>query len=187
MAKIDKNWLASIGITAEDLEKAAQPEATEKGVAAREQANREAICVLRGLTWPYDEYVSVKCWECGQFFLTNYKANVYCSQQCFKDGLAKLGIKWRPNRTLSEQWGTYEPPLHIPPGAIAAMRRLIDLVDQGMIQELHSQEQDSSEELLIPEPEPLPDLPSLSNDPDIQLEFQGEEAGFLSILDVPLE
>lgn len=187
MAKIDKNWLASIGITAEDLQAAAEPEATHKGVAAREQANREAICVLRGLTWPYDQYISVECWECKQPFLTNYKANVYCSQQCFKDGLAKLGIQWRPNRTLSEQWGTYEPPLMIPPGAIAAMRRLIDLVDQGMIQESHSQEPDSSEELLIPEPEVSLYPPTLSNDPDIQLEPEDLDDEFLAILDVPLD
>ena len=187
MAKIDKNWLASIGITPEDLEKAAQPEATEKGVAAREQANREAICVLRGLTWPYDEYIRVDCWECKQPFLTNYKANVYCSQQCFKDGLAKLGIQWRPNRTLAEQWGTYEPPLMIPPGAIAAMRRLIDLVDQGKIQESDSPKPDYVEELSTPESEALPDLPIPSNDPEIQQEHWDQGDEFLAILDVPLD
>ena len=184
MGKIDKNWLASIGITQEDLEKAAEPEPVHKGVAARQQANREAICVLRGLTWPYDEYVAVNCWECKQTFLTNYRANVYCSQQCFKDGLAKLGIKWRPNRTLEEQWGTYEPPLHIPPGAIKAMRHLIDLVDQGMIGQSDNQEQDSSEVLPTVESETLSDPPIPSNDPETPQEQKDQDAEFLAMLDV---
>lgn len=183
MAKIDKNWLASIGITAEDLQQAAEPRPLHKDVAPRQQANHEAISVLRMLTWPYDEYLHVKCWECGHIFLTNYKANVYCSQQCFKDGLEKKGIKWRPDRTLAEQWGNYEPPLMIPPGAIEAMRRLVDLADQGKIEIPDSQEQDSSEVLSTPEPEPLYDPPIPSNAHDIQSEPEDQDDEFLAVLD----
>lgn len=183
MAKIDKNWLASIGITPEDLQKAAEPQPLHKDVAPRQQANHEAMSVLRCLTWPHDQLVSVKCWECKQAFLTNYKANVYCSQQCFKDGLERKGIKWRPDRTLAEQWGNYEPPLMIPPGAIEAMRRLVALADQGMIVQPDNQEQDSVEVLPTPVSEVSNDLPIPSNDPDIQSEPEDSDDGFLAMLD----
>lgn len=183
MAKIDKNWLASIGITPEDLQKAAEPQPLHKDVAPRQQANHEAISVLRSLTWPYDSYIQVKCWECKLPFLTNYKANVYCSQQCYKDGLERRGIKWNPDKTLAEQWGNLEPPLMIPPGAIEAMRRLVDLADQGMIGQPDNQEPDSSEELLISEPEVLSDLPTPYSDPEIQQGPEDSDDGFLAILD----
>lgn len=184
MGKIDKNWLASLGITPEDLAKAAEPTPLHKDAAPRQQANHEAISVLRSLTWPHDQLVSVKCWECKHVFLTNYRANVYCSQQCYKDGLEKRGLVWRPDRTLAEQWGGMEPPLMIPPGAIEAMRRLVDLADQGMIQESESPKQDYVEEQLTPEPEVSDDLPIPSNDPDIQPEPEDSDDEFLALLDV---
>lgn len=187
MGKIDKGWLASIGISAEDLQQAAEPRPLHKDVAPKQQANHEAISVLRSLTYPFDEYLSVKCWECKQIFLTNYKANVYCSQQCFKDGLEKKGIKWRPDRTLAEQWGNREPPLMIPPGAIEAMRRLVDLADQGMIHQPDNQEPDYAEELSTPEPEVSIDPPIPSNDPETQSEHSDWDVSFLEDFDVPSE
>ena len=187
MGKIDKNWLASLGITPEDLQKAAEPQPLHKDVAPRQQANHEAISVLRSLTWPYDAYIQVKCWECKLPFLTNYKANVYCSQQCYKDGLERRGIKWNPEKTLAEQWGNYEPPLMIPPGAIEAMRRLVALADQGMIGQPDNQEQDYAEELSTPQPEVSDDLPIPSNVPETQSVHSDLDVSFLEDFDVPSE
>jgi hypothetical protein len=182
MGKIDKNWLASLGITPEDLAKAAEPTPLHKDAAPRQQANHEAISLLRSLTWPYDQLVSVLCWECKHPFLTNYKANVYCSQHCYKVGLERRGIVWRPDRTLAEQWGNLEPPLMIPPGAIEAMRRLVDLADQGKIAQSESPEPDYVPVLSTPEPESLYDLPAPSNDHDIQLEPDSDQDEFLAML-----
>ena len=187
MGKIDKNWLASIGISAEDLAQAAEPQPIHKDVAPKQQANIEANSTLRALNWPHDQLMPVRCWECQEIFLTNYNANVYCSQQCFKDGLAKKGIKWRPDRTLSEQWGGYEPPMHIPPGALEVMRHLIRLADSGNLPQPRNPEPGFLEELSTPEPSVEYDLPNPSNDPDIQEEQEDWDDGFLAVLDVPLE
>jgi hypothetical protein len=72
----------------------------------------------------------------------------------------------------------------IPPGAIEAMRRLVDLADQGMIDQSNNQEPDYEPELSKPEPEVLSDLPNPSNDPDIQQGPEDSDAEFLALLDV---
>lgn len=182
MAKIDKNWLASLGITPDDLAKAAEPIPMHKETAPRQQAIHEANSTLRALNWPHDALMPVRCWECNEIFLTNYRANVYCSQQCFKDGLSKKGIAWRPDRTLSEQWGGYEPPMMIPPGALDVMRHLIRLADSGNLPQQRNPEPGFLEELSTPEPEALSDPPTPYSDPDIQSEPEDSDDGFLGLL-----
>lgn len=137
----------------------------------KEMAKWEAQSLLVSLNWPYPELTSVKCWSCGEYFLTNYKANVYCSMKCFKVELEKKGIVWKPEKSFYEQWGNLEPPIMIPPEAIKAMRRLLSIVDQGMNPPQQYQDQDfegvhKSQVVFDDEP----DLPIPSNDPDIQQE-----------------
>lgn len=180
MAKIDKNWLASIGITEADLQQAAtqQTEPIEK-----DRAEWEAQSLLRSLTWPYPEMVPKNCKKCDRIFMTNYRAVGYCSTRCFKAALLERGYRWDPDETYEKMWGYMEPPLTIPPEALTAMRHLIHLVDQETMNQSHSQEQDSVPVLSIEEPESLPDPPNPSSDPDIQSESPAEDVEFLAILD----
>ena len=151
----------------------------------KDMARWEAESLLRSLNWPYPELVSVECWNptCKKIFLTNYKANVYCSMECDKIELERKGIVWDPDKPFDEQWGYREPPLMIPPEAIKAMRHLLSLVDQESPEVFRSPKPDSVPEhtpALIPF-SPAPPIPY--SDPDIQEEHEEEpEDDFLAIL-----
>lgn len=184
-SKIDPEWLKSIGISLDELNKAAEPAPLHKERASREQSIHEANSLLVSLQWPSLELMSVACWECKELFLTNYHANVYCSQRCYRDSLLARGLKWNPDRTLAEQWGNLEPPFMIPPEAIKAMRRLLAIVDQGKQDQSENLMQGIGREELIIEDEPLPDLPVPYTDPEIQSEpaSDQQDSEFLSMLD----
>jgi hypothetical protein len=154
----------------------------EEQAPTKEMAKWEAQSVLVSLNWPYPEMVPVTCWSCKKVFLTNYKANVYCSMECFKIELEKKGLVWRPERSFYEQWGNLEPPLMIPPEAIKAMRRLLSLVDQETIAQSHSPEPDYAEEHIADEDDALPDLQVPYNDPDIPEEPLEDQDSFLALL-----
>ena len=155
----------------------------------KEMAKWEAQSLLVSLNWPYPELTSVKCWSCGEYFLTNYKANVYCSMKCFKVELEKKGIVWKPDKSFYEQWGNLEPPLMIPPEAIKAMRRLLSIVDSGIDRDREQQYQGlGSEDVHMDQ---IDDSVSLDpqvpyNDPDIPEEqpkdVEESEDSFLSLL-----
>ncbi len=183
MPKIDKQWLASIGITADDLKQAATPVPIDKEPASMERSTRDALGTLRALNWPREQLTPIRCWECQEIFLTNYVANVYCSQQCFKGALAKKGIAWRPERSYADQWGQYEPPISVPPGALEVMRHLIRLADSGNRPQLQNPEPDSFSELSTEEHEVLPDPPIPYIDPEIPSEPEDSDDGFLAMLD----
>lgn len=188
MAKSKKElneWLASIGI---DLSKETIPDTPiDKEPATHQMGKWEAQSLLTSLHWPYPELVSVNCWECKEPFLTNYRANTYCSMLCYKKALEGRGLKWRPERTFFEQWGNLEPPLMISNESIKAMRRLIDLVDQGKIVQTDSPEPENVhtlEDQEAPSYEVSPDLPIPDTDPGIQSEpDQDSDAAFLAELD----
>lgn len=184
LSKKEQAMLDSLGIklTNDDYVRPVEEEEHTK-----EMAKWEAQSLLVSLNWPYPEMMSQVCKnpECKQRFLTNYKANVYCSMRCFKVELEKIGIVWRPERSFYEQWGNLEPPLMIPPEAIKAMRRLLSIVDQETPAQSHSPEPDfagvSREQLLISEEPVLPDHPI---DPGIQEEHdEGFDDDFFALLD----
>lgn len=158
----------------------------EKEQHTKDMANHQAQSLLINLRWPYPEMISVECWNptCKQIFLTNYKANVYCSMQCFKIELERKGIVWRPERSFAEQWGNLEPPLMIPPEAIKAMRRLLSIVDSETNRVSRSPEPDYGglhKDQIVLDDEP--DLPIPSNDPDIPKEHDPEPGDdFLKLL-----
>lgn len=174
-------WLASIGV---DLSKETIVDTPiEKEPSTHQMGKWEAQSLLTSLKWPYPELTPVKCWECGERFLTNYEANTYCSMQCYKDALRKRGLVWRPERTFFEQWGNLEPPLMISPESVKAMRRLLNLLDQGKIGQTESQEpdyEDEEQELLGPV---SPDLPTPYIDPDTHEEQSKDRDWFEDILD----
>lgn len=161
----------------------------EKEEHTKEMAKWEAQSLLVSLKWPYPELVPVECWNptCKKRFLTNYKANVYCSMECHKIELERKGIVWRPERSFYEQWGNLEPPIMIPPEAIKAMRRLLSIVDQESPVVSRSPKQDSGGVLKDQMPWiDEPDLPIPSNDPDIpeepEITDSESEDSFLSLL-----
>lgn len=176
-------WLASIGV---DLTKETiAPTPIEKEPSTQQMAKWEAQSLLTSLNWPYPELVPVVCLDCNQEFLTNYKANTYCSMLCYKTALEKRGLVWRPERTFFEQWGNLEPPLMISPEQIKAMRRLLNLIDQGNLDRTRNQEQQDE---YIPEAsdqsEVSLDLPTPDIDPEIQSEPEiDQDAEFLRELD----
>lgn len=175
-------WLASIGVDL-NAEKVVETP-IEKEPSTHQMGKWEAQSLLTSLKWPYPELTPVKCWKCGQMFLTNYSANTYCSMQCYKDALLERGLVWRPERTFFEQWGNLEPPLMISPESVKAMRRLLNLLDQGMIGQTDNQEPDSGEEppVLLGPVSPDPQVPYTG--PDIQEEHTiDQDDDFLSILD----
>lgn len=171
--------LAGITLSPQDLAATAPVELQEP---AQDMGQWEAQSVLASLNWPYPDLVSVKCWSCGEKFLTNYEPNVYCSMKCHKTELEKRGLTWNPKRTFYEQWGNLEPPLMIPPEAIKAMRRLLRLLDQEKIVQTYSPEPDyeeseESEDSVSLDP-PIPD-----SDPEIQEEpDSGPDQDFLNML-----
>lgn len=149
----------------------------------KEMAKWEAQSLLVSLKWPYPDLVSVKCWSCGEKFLTNYKANVYCSMKCFKIELEKKGIVWKPEKSFYEQWGNLEPPLMIPPEAIKAMRRLLSLIDQETPEKSDSPKQDYGDvhkDQIVYDDEPDLQLPY--DAPDIPQEHDEDQDSFLALL-----
>ena len=174
-------WLASIGVNLDPNKIVEQP--IEKEPSTQQMAKWEAQSLLTSLNWPYPELTPVKCWECGEQFLTNYKANTYCSMQCYKDALKKRGLAWRPERTFFEQWGNLEPPLMISPESVKAMRRLLNLLDQGMIGLLPDQEPDSEEESQTLLGSVSPDLPTPYTDPGTPPESNPDLDEFADMLD----
>lgn len=156
----------------------------EKTEPAKEMAKWEAQSLLVSLKWPYPDLVPVECWNptCKKKFLTNYKANVYCSMECHKIELERKGIVWRPERSFYEQWGNMEPPLMIPPEAIKAMRRLLSIVDQETPVVSRSPKPDSDTEHTDQQDDEQPVVPY--NDPDTQSEpnEDSQEEDFLTLL-----
>lgn len=188
MAKSKKelaDWLASIGVDLSTEKLAEKP--IEQEISTQQMGKWEAQSLLTSLTYPYPELVKVACWECKQDFLTNYKANTYCSMQCYKDALKKKGIAWRPERTFFEQWGNLEPPLMISPEAVKAMRRLLNLLDQENPAQMYNQEPDYVEEELIEASPVSPSPPIPYNDPETPKEHDSELDSFASELDALFE
>lgn len=151
----------------------------------KEMAKWEAESLLRSLTWPYPELVDRQCANptCKKIFLTNYKANAYCSMECDKIELERKGIVWDPDKPFHEQWGHLEPPLMIPPEAIKAMRHLLSIVDSGNPVVSRSLKQDSDKEHIPVVEDVSLDPQVLYNDPDIPEEHESEpEDDFLKLL-----
>lgn len=172
--------LAGVTLTPEDLVSKVPVDQQKSTV---QMGQWEAQSLLVSLKWPYPELVPVNCWSCGEEFLTNYKANVYCSMRCCKTDLEKKGLVWNPKKDFFQQWGNLEPPLMIPPEAIKAMRRLLSLLDQGSPDQIHSPEPDYE-----PEPEQnfggiSRDLLVLDTEPEIQQELPpDQDDDFLDML-----
>ena len=177
--KAQQEMLAKLGIELKPEDFVEKP--IEQEQSTHERNTWEAQSTLLSLQWPYPDLVRKVCIECGKKFATNYHSTVWCSNECVKKGLEKNGIKWRPDKTFAEQWGVMEPPLIIPPEAIRAMRRVLNLIDSETPNQSYNQEQDY-DEVLDEADDASPDLPT----PDIAVETPKEreiDPDFLSMLD----
>lgn len=154
----------------------------EQEPSTQERSNWEAQSTLLCLQWPYPDLMRKVCAECGRKFATSYHAAAWCSNECVKKGLAKAGIQWRPDKTFAEQWGVMEPPLLIPPEAIRAMRRVLNLIDSGTLNQSYNQEPDSDEALVdeVDDALPVPPIPDTAVETPQERETDHD---FLSVLD----
>lgn len=80
---------------------------------------REAQAVLLFVEKP-DAFISKKCDNCKQQFLTTYQFVSVCSTQCRIESLEKIGIAYNPLHTPEERWKRTQIPTEysIPPRAV---------------------------------------------------------------------
>lgn len=183
MKKKTLDYLKSLGIDPTTIQSQIPVEQEQH---TKDMNRHQAESLLWTLKWPYPEMMPQKCLGCNRTFLTNYAANRYCSQRCIKSDFEKIGLKWNPDRSFQEQWGNLEPPLMIPPEAIQAMRRLLQILDSETQDLQRYQEPDSLEEILISEPLASNDPQVLDNGSEIQQEHEtdrDEISEFLASLD----
>lgn len=98
----------------------------------KERARINANTTLRHLNWPLSPRVNKKCKTCGFFFVTEYQSIAYCSTLCAKEELAHWGIDWS-DKPLKEHYGGQEPPGIIPPDALRAMAKVLELTGYTVI------------------------------------------------------
>lgn len=86
---------------------------------------REAQAVLLFIEKP-EAFISKKCDECHQPFLTTYQFVSVCSTDCRIKSLEKIGIDWNPLHTPEERWKRSKIPTEysIPPKALAILLKL---------------------------------------------------------------
>ena len=94
-----------------------------------------------------------KCKRCEEPFMTNYRAVTYCSDICRAAALRKLGIIWNPHKNQEFRWGSdnypVEPPIVIPPEAVAALVTLANRVQAAPVAEIQELQESRTQ---FPEP-----------------------------------
>lgn len=85
----------------------------------------EAEAVLLFLEKPA-RFAFKPCKRCNEMFGTNYRSVAYCSDNCRKKSLAKIGIRWDPTKSPEERWAG-EAPVILPPPVVKFLRDAFDL------------------------------------------------------------
>lgn len=75
----------------------------KEAIETKEAVAREAEAVLLHLR-RVDTLMQKFCLECNLPFATNYAYAGRCSDDCIKASLARVGIKWNPEKTAQERW-----------------------------------------------------------------------------------
>ena len=166
-------WLTKSGV-AEEVVK----EAAEKVPVAAHDLSMQAEGVLLFLQKPL-HFITKKCKECEEDFLTNYRSVAYCSDSHRAKALRRDGIQWTPYKKAEERWGG-EPPLVIPP---EARKRLVKMAQYLLSTEFEQESQSPepqqtqpsvqiAQPLVLPQVAELPEQ-SRQSEPDSQtiLEF----------------
>ena len=94
------------------------------------------------------------CKQCGRSFATRGSPVAYCSDKCRGKAFEeKMGVSWRPSRSIEERWGYLGEPLVVPPEALVVAQHVM-----------------AEQEAAKPEPEPEIDVLDLLAELGIELE-----------------
>jgi len=75
---------------------------------ARQVAFLEASLVDYSLANP-KEVMTVVCRTCKEKFQTNYRFQKYCSSECLSTGVLRRGLRWDPEKPMTERWHGLPP------------------------------------------------------------------------------
>lgn len=109
------------GVSVEEVAKTIQGQTVED----KQQVQMQGEATLLSLLSP-SKFESRVCSRaaCGQYYMTNYRSQAYCSLNCVKIELNSIGIAFDPTKPPHERWGG-EPPLTVPPEAIQSMKTIL--------------------------------------------------------------
>lgn len=135
----DRKKLAAIlGLEVE--EEVIVESASEAQQRKREDASREAEAVIF-FVQDRRKLLQKECKLCGGVFAVNRQNVAFCSDECRKRWLDKIGIVWDPTKNPEERW-EFKEPLVIPPQTL-----------QPLLDHLESHQEI---ERVVEEPEPQP-------------------------------
>jgi hypothetical protein len=151
---------------------------------SKEQKQKEALAALLGLDAPtevskaeahdrsmeaeaaleyYENPRTFKqkdCKSCGRAFATRGAPVSYCSDKCRARAFEeRMGVKWRPLRSVEERWGFMGEPLTVPPEALAVVQYAMDRDAEAEAYKMWTEIQ-ASEEARLRGLGPLDDYPA---------------------------
>lgn len=91
----------------------------EEPLESTEDLIRQAEAVLNYFVSEGKGFYTKKCGTCEEIFHFAWtsKSVGYCSVQCAKKALEKIGLKWNPEKPPTERWGSIYLPAIVPPEA----------------------------------------------------------------------
>jgi hypothetical protein len=115
---------------------------TPKEVKTKNDISREAEAVL---FYIYDsrKFIQKECGFCGYTFVVNRGNVAYCSDNCRRRNLARIGITWNPDKDSSERWD-FREPLVVPPQVLEHLEPYLQKENED--QAVNSQIQETVEE-----------------------------------------
>lgn len=97
-------------------------------VDEHKEKSRQAEAVYEFVKKPDKHWIQRQCGNCRKSFLVNYPSVNMCSDQCRRESLEAIGIRWDPNKRAEERWAPADVPLVVPP---AALQLLIEASKEG--------------------------------------------------------
>lgn len=84
---------------------------------------REAQAVIGYFQTRGEDFYEQTCKHCGRLFAYKwrYAGVAYCSIQCMKEVMEKIGIRWNPGKLPHERWGRTIPAI-VPPEALEILK-----------------------------------------------------------------
>lgn len=97
----------------------------EMPLESSEDLIRQANAVANFYYSTDEEWYFKNCTYCGEefFFSWSSKGVGYCSVNCAKKALEKIGISWNPDKSPTERWGKIIPAV-VPPEAAKLAKEL---------------------------------------------------------------
>lgn len=92
---------------------------------SKEDLVRQATAVANFYYSTDEEWYWKNCSYCGEefFFSWTSRGVGYCTIDCAKKALEKIGIKWNPNKSPTERWGRCIPAI-VPPEAAKIIKEI---------------------------------------------------------------